>query len=55
MRDWRVYFGAERKLSGGSGVRFEAGYVFSRTIEFESSSVDYEPDDTIMVRLGGAY
>lgn len=55
MRDWRIYLGAERKLGGGAGVRFETGYVFSRAFEFESTPVDYEPDDTVMVRLGGSY
>lgn len=55
MRDWRTYVGAERILAGGSALRIELGYVFARTFEFESSNFEYEPDDSILVRLGGNY
>jgi hypothetical protein len=55
MRDWRLIMGFERKRDGGGGVRAEVGYVFARTFEFERAGYEYRPDDTVMLRLGGAF
>jgi hypothetical protein len=55
MRDYRLMMGVERKRDGGGGMRAEVGYVFSRRVEFERSGYDYRPDDTVMLRLGGAF
>jgi len=54
-RDWRVLLGIERKAIGRLDYRCEIGYVFARRFLYDSSSVEYEPDDTIMVRLGATY
>ena len=35
--------------------RFELGYVFGRRFLYESSPIEYEPDDTFMVRVGAVY
>ena len=50
--DYRVLVGVERKLNGGAGYRLEAGYVFGRSIEFESGIGDFEPLDSFIVRGG---
>jgi hypothetical protein len=50
LRDIRVMLGIERKLDGGAGARFEAGYVFGRTIEFASATPDVNLNDTFMLR-----
>jgi hypothetical protein len=55
-RDYRVLLGWERKsLNGGLGARVDFGYVFARTYEFESGIPDYEPGDTLFVRVGTQY
>jgi hypothetical protein len=53
--DWRVFAGVERKRPGGGSLRVEAGYVFSRTIEFKSGLPDFAPGNTVMVRAGFDY
>lgn len=50
--DYRILSGFERKLNGGTGYRLEAGYVFGRSIRFESASGDFDPQDTFLVRGG---
>ncbi|MFO0870096.1 MAG: hypothetical protein U0935_14290 [Pirellulales bacterium] len=56
LRDWRVMLGVERRRNGGAGYRFEVGYVFSRSVEYlHSSTPDFYPDNTLMVRLVGAF
>ena len=51
LRDWRVMLGVERKRDGGAGQRLEFGYIFSRQVEYRSATPDYEPNDTLMLRL----
>ena len=56
LRDWRVMIGWERRRDGGAGVRFEAGYVFSRSIEFlHTATPDFHPDNTFLLRLVGTF
>jgi hypothetical protein len=55
LRDIRLMIGMEQKLAGGSSARVELGYVFDRSIEYESATPDYEPDDTVMVRAELGY
>jgi hypothetical protein len=55
MRDYRVVVGLERKVPGGLNRHVEVGYVFSRNIEFDSGTPDFEPDDTLLVRVGASY
>tara|TARA_R110002072_G_scaffold302996_1_gene490892 strand:+ start:17655 stop:18602 length:948 start_codon:yes stop_codon:yes gene_type:complete len=52
IRDFRLVAGFERKATDGLSARFEAGYVFSREIEFENDGFQFEPADTFMVRAG---
>jgi hypothetical protein len=56
LRDWRVMVGWERRRDGGAGMRVEAGYVFSRSIEFlHSATPDFHPDNTFLLRLVGTF
>ncbi len=50
--DWRIYWGMERRRPGGAAYRLEIGYVFSRDVQFDSSTPDYPVADTIMLRGG---
>jgi hypothetical protein len=50
-QDYRVIFGLERKPTGLSPSRLEAGYVFGRSLEYASVDQDYDVDSTFMARL----
>ena len=50
--DWRIMTGYERRLDGGAGYRLEAGYVFSRKLEYASGVGDYDPRPTFLIRGG---
>lgn len=50
LRDWRVMLGWEQKRNGGAGFRLEAGYVFSREIEFVAQPVTFRPGETLLAR-----
>ena len=50
--DWRIYLGVERRRPGGAAYRLEFGYVFSREVQFDSPTPDYDSADTVMVRAG---
>lgn len=50
LRDMRFLVGWERRRDGGAGIRFEAGYVFSRSIEFASGTPDVNPDPSALLR-----
>ena len=54
-RDWRLLLGIQRKAIGRLDYRFELGYVFDRRFLYDTSPVEYEPDDTFMVRIGTVY
>ena len=55
-RDYRLYYGIERKAAGGLNSRLEVGYVFGRRIEFiHSGDPDFEPDGTLLLRAGVSY
>jgi hypothetical protein len=55
LNDYRVLLGIERRVPGGLSRHVEVGYVFVRNIEFASQTPDYQPDDTLMLRVGGNY
>ena len=48
--DYRILGGVERRLNGGAGFRLEAGYVFGRSIEFESGDGNFDPKSTVLIR-----
>jgi hypothetical protein len=48
--DWRLLVGLERIAARGLTTRVEAGYVFSREIEYNSDLADVELDDTFLIR-----
>ncbi len=50
--DWRLFLGVERKRPGGAAHRIEVGYVFSREIQFDLTTIDYPVGDTFMIRAG---
>ena len=54
-RDFRFVAGLERRIVGGLSRTFEVGYVFGRELEFRSGTPDYEPADTLLVRVGIKY
>jgi hypothetical protein len=53
--DYRIILGWEKKTAGGLSALGEIGYVFARQVSFDSGAPDYDPHDTIMVRLGAKY
>lgn len=53
--DYRLVFGWERKPIGQLQTRLEFAYVFGREVEYESATPDFEPNDTVMLRMGLAY
>lgn len=48
--DLRLVVGYERFKTQGGNLRFEAGWVFNRSIEFESGFPGFDPSDSFMVR-----
>ena len=48
--DYRAIVGYERRKNGGAGFRFEAGYVFGRSFEYQSTGEQFEPVSTLMAR-----
>ena len=54
-RDFRFIMGAQRKVIGGIDYRVEAGYIFSRKLEYVSATPDLNPSDTFMLRAGMTY
>ena len=54
-RDWRILLGLEHKAIGRLDYRFELGYVFERRFLYNSSAIEYNPEDTFMVRVGAVY
>ncbi len=50
--DFRLLVGVERKLDGGAGYRFEAGYVLGREVSYASGVGDFTPSDTWLIRGG---
>ncbi|MHB8898747.1 MAG: hypothetical protein ACYC6Y_08375 [Thermoguttaceae bacterium] len=54
-RDWRIVLGIERRRDGNRSHWFELGYLFSRRYLYESDGLEYEPDDTVMIRFGTMY
>lgn len=55
LRDFRVVLGIERKTDCGLGGHAEIGYVFGREIEFERDITEFQPSDTVLLRVGVSY
>lgn len=55
LRDLRLLLGYERKRDGGGGLRFEVGYIFSRRLEYDSTTPDVILPDTLMLRSRMAF
>ena len=53
--DYRILIGWERKTIRGFTALAEFGYVFARQVSFDSGAPDYDPNDTMMVRMGAKY
>ena len=53
--DIRVYLGIDRRLDGGSSLRFELGWVFARTLNYLSMPGDLDMTSTVMLRGGLTY
>lgn len=54
-RDLRLILGVERKAIGEPDLWLEVGYVFDRKIEYRSSTPDFHPSDTLLLRGGVIY
>lgn len=52
LSDYRLMAGYERKWTSGRSWLIEAGYVFSRTLEYTSTLGDTDLPSTALVRLG---
>ncbi|MDG2012787.1 MAG: hypothetical protein P8J33_04745 [Pirellulaceae bacterium] len=52
LRDFRLTVGFERLLNGGSGFNIEAGYVFTRYMEYQSSKIRYDLPESFMFAAG---
>lgn len=52
IRDFRVLFGYEVIRHGNRGFHIEGGYVFGRTIEYESQVGDTDLDDALIAQAG---
>jgi hypothetical protein len=50
-RDYRVVLGVERKTATHFSTRLEVAYVFGRELEYLSPTPDFQPDDTVMLRV----
>ena len=48
--DFRFIFGLDRKADSGGYHRFECGYVFGRSITYQSNTPSFDPANTIMLR-----
>ena len=55
ITDWRIFLGLERRIIGGLSRRIEVGYVFSRTLEYESDGKEVDLPETMMLRAGLTY
>jgi hypothetical protein len=55
LRDYRFILGIERRSKQGLSGRAEIGYVFGRKIEFERDATEFQPRDTILLRVGVAF
>jgi hypothetical protein len=53
--DLRLILGLEWVTPGRVKGHIEAGYVFDRKVNFTSAAPDFDPEDTVMVRLGISY
>jgi hypothetical protein len=49
-RDYRVELGLERRGDTGTYHRFEVGYVFGRSVTYESNTPSFDPSSTVMLR-----
>ncbi len=55
LRDFRVALGLERLVDGGSSSFIEAGFVFGRTLEYQSSNQQFDFNDAFLIRGGFTY
>lgn len=51
----RFLIGYEAKRKEGFSPRVEAGYLFNRSVEYESGVGDYDPDSAFLLRVGGSF
>ena len=51
-RDLRLILGYETLVTPGVAAQFEAGWVFSRKLMYDSSTPDLTPRDTFLIRAG---
>lgn len=51
----RMLLGYEVKKRKGFAPRIEAGWIFSRQVEYKSGIGNYDPDSAGMIRFGGSF
>jgi hypothetical protein len=55
INDYRLRLGIERKTDSGHSAWLELGYIFWRTLEYESVGATQDLSDAMFVRVGAAY
>ncbi|MDE0864795.1 MAG: hypothetical protein OSA98_13475 [Rubripirellula sp.] len=55
LRDLSLRMGIEKIVNGGGGCFADAGYAFSRRLEYENDDSEVKLDDAILFRCGWSY
>ncbi len=52
LADYRISFGIERIIQGGTGFNFEVGYAFARSLEYQSNGIRIDVNGTLVIETG---
>ena len=52
LKDYRLVFGGERMIHGGTGFNLEAGFVFARSLEYASVGTELKFSETWVLEAG---
>jgi len=54
-RDYRLVAGWENRQGDGSASRIEVGWIFDRAVQYQSNVGNYNPPDSLMIRVSTDY
>lgn len=54
-RDYRLVAGWENRQPKGRASRIEVGWIFGRAVEYQSNNGNYNPPDSLMIRMSTDY
>lgn len=54
-RDYRLIAGLESREKNGHASRIEVGWIFGRAVEYMSNNGNYNPPDSLMIRVSSDY